>query len=159
MFGIPYLHIFITVPILVSERPPAFNRVSPCVRLRLVPRSVVPRPAFAERNRDCGAKVRTKIVVLALRAKWAAVLTPAMLAVCTPKTRCFRFCSSLVFSCRAIKLLDSNEIQQLRDVSVSEINGMEILCKKYIPMYNIYRINSLPLQYGNNKRNYLLYRV
>ena len=97
MFGIPYLHIFITVPILVSERPPAFNRVSPCVRLRLVPRSVVPRPAFAERNRDCGAKVRSKIVVLALRAKWAAVLTPAMLAVCTPKTRCFRFYLSPVF--------------------------------------------------------------
>lgn len=156
MFGIPYLHIFITVPILVSERPPAFNRVSPCVRLRLVPRSVVPRPAFAERNRDCGAKVRSKIVVLALWAKWAAVLTPAVLAVCTPKTRCFRFCSSPVLSCRAMKLLDSNEIQQLRDVSVFEINGMEILCKKYIPMYNIYRVNSLPLQYGNNKRNYLL---
>ena len=97
MFGIPYLHIFITVPILVSERPPAFNRVSVCVRLRLVPRSVVPRPAFAERNRDCGAKVRSKVVVLVLRAKWAAVLTPAMLAVCTPKTRCFRFCSSPVF--------------------------------------------------------------
>ena len=55
-----------------------------------------------------------------------------------------------------MKLLDSNEIQQLRDVSVFEINGMEILCKKYIPMYNIYRVNSLPLQYGNNKRNYLL---
>lgn len=116
----------------------------------------MPRPAFAERNRDCGAKVRSKVVVLALRAKWAAVLTPAVLAVCTPKTRCFRFCSSPVFSCRAMKLLDSNEIQQLRDVSVFEINGMEILCKKYIPMYYIYRINSLPLQYGNNKRNYLL---
>ena len=114
------------VPILYSERPPAFNRVSPCVWLRLVPRSVVPSPAFAERYRDCGAKVRTKIVVLALRAKWAAVLTPAVWAVCTPKTRCFRFCSSPVLSCRAMKLLDSNEIQQLRDVSVSEINGMEI---------------------------------
>ena len=141
---------------LSAKRPPAFNRVSPCIRLRLVPRSVVPRPAFAERYRDCGAKVRSKVVVLALRAKWAVVLTPAMLAVCTPKTRCFRFRSSPVFFCRAMKLLDSNEIQQLRDVSVFEINGMEILCKKYIPMYHIYRINSLPLQYGNNKRNYLL---
>ena len=35
------------VPILFSERPPAFDCVSPCVRSRLIPRSVVPRPAFA----------------------------------------------------------------------------------------------------------------
>ena len=113
------------LPRSIASRP-AFDCVSACVRLRLVPRSVVPRPAFAERNRDCGAKVRSKVVVLALRAKWAAVLTPAVLAVCTPKTRCFHFCSSPVLSCRAMKLLDSNEIQQLRDVSVFEINGMEV---------------------------------
>ena len=38
-----------SVPILFSECPPAFDRVSPRVRLRLVPRSVVPRPAFAKK--------------------------------------------------------------------------------------------------------------
>ena len=113
------------LPRSIASRP-AFDCVSSHVRSCLVPRSVVPRPAFAERYRDCGAKVRSKVVVLALRAKWVAVLTPAMLAVCTPKTRCFRFCSSPVLSCRAMKLLDSNEIQQLRDVSVFEINGMEV---------------------------------
>lgn len=120
------LHVWYSLSAYFHHSPYTCQRTPSRVRLRLVPRSVVPRPAFAERNRDCGAKVRSKVVVLALRAKWAAVLTPAVLAVCTPKTRCFRFCSSPVFSCRAIKLLDSNEIQQLRDVSVSEINGMEI---------------------------------
>ena len=44
-----------TVSILYSERPPAFERVSSCVRSCLVPRSVVPRPAFAEKYRDCSA--------------------------------------------------------------------------------------------------------
>ena len=43
------------VPILYSERPPAFDCVSSCVRTCLVPRSVVPRPAFAKKYRDCRA--------------------------------------------------------------------------------------------------------
>ena len=38
-----------SVPILFSERPPAFDRVSPRVRLRLVPRSIASRPAFAKK--------------------------------------------------------------------------------------------------------------
>ena len=38
--------------LLFSERPPAFDCVSPYVRLRLVLRSVVPRPAFAKKYRD-----------------------------------------------------------------------------------------------------------
>ena len=40
------------VPILYSERPPTFDCVSSCVRTCLVPRSVVPRPAFAKKYRD-----------------------------------------------------------------------------------------------------------
>ena len=40
----------------LSERPPAFDRVSSHVRSRLVPRSVVPRPAFADKYRDCNKK-------------------------------------------------------------------------------------------------------
>mgnify|MGYP004509867379 CR=1 FL=1 len=42
--------------LLFSERPPAFDCVSPYVRLRLVLRSVVPRPAFAKKYRDCSEK-------------------------------------------------------------------------------------------------------
>ena len=44
------------VPILYSERPPAFDCVSSCVRTCLVPRSVVPRPAFAKKYRDWNEK-------------------------------------------------------------------------------------------------------
>ena len=40
------------VPILYSERPPTFDCISSCVRTCLVPRSVVPRPAFAKKYRD-----------------------------------------------------------------------------------------------------------
>ena len=36
-------------PILDGERRPTFDRVSSHVRPRLVPRSVVPRPAFAKK--------------------------------------------------------------------------------------------------------------
>ena len=39
-----------------SERPPAFGRVSSRVRSYLVPRSVVPRPAFTDKYRDCNKK-------------------------------------------------------------------------------------------------------
>ena len=37
-------------PILLGERRPAFVRVSPCVRLCLALRSLVPRPAFAKKS-------------------------------------------------------------------------------------------------------------
>ena len=42
----------LAILLLFSERPPAFDRVSPCIRLRLALRSVVPRPAFAKKYRD-----------------------------------------------------------------------------------------------------------
>ena len=43
-------------PMTFSERRPAFNRVSSHVRSCLVPRALVPRPAFAKRYRDCIGK-------------------------------------------------------------------------------------------------------
>ena len=41
-----------SILLLFSECPPAFDCVSSCVRSCLVPRSVVPRPAFAKKYRD-----------------------------------------------------------------------------------------------------------
>ena len=41
-----------SILLLFNERPPVFDRVSSCVRLCFVLRSVVPRPAFAKKYRD-----------------------------------------------------------------------------------------------------------
>ena len=156
MFGIPYLHIFITVSILVSERPPAFDRVSACVRLRLVPRSVVPRPAFAERNRDCGAKVRSKVVVSLCGQSGLRCWRQRFWPYVRPKLAAFAFVHPLFFPAEPWSCWIAMKSSSWEMWAFLKLMGWRYLCKKYIPMYHIYRINSLPLQYGNNKRNYLL---
>ena len=105
------------LPRSIASRP-AFDCVSSHVRSCLVPRSLKGIGTVARRS------VQKSLSSLCGQSGCGA--DASAFAVCTPKTRCFRFCSSPVFSCRAMKLLDSNEIQQLRDVSVFEINGMEV---------------------------------
>lgn len=49
--------------LIVGERGRAFERVSASVRLRLVPRSIVLPPAFADKYRACGGYVRSMLVL------------------------------------------------------------------------------------------------
>ena len=136
------------LPRSIASRP-AFDCVSSHVRSCLVPRSLKGIGTVARRS------VQKSLSSLCGQSElrcWRQRFWPYV----RPKLAAFAFVHPLFFPAEPWSCWIAMKSSSWEMWAFLKLMGWRYLCKKYIPMYNIYRVNSLPLQYGNNKRNYLL---